>query len=51
MIRTTGITHGTPSTAVATPRFKLQMYTSTMPATATAATVMSVMLSGGTLSP
>ena len=29
------------------PRFRLQTYTSTTPATATAATVRSVMLSGG----
>ena len=45
------MTHGTPSTGTSTPRFRLQMYTSTTPATATAPTVRSVMLSGGVVSP
>ncbi len=49
---TNGITHGTPLTGAATmPRFWLQMKTSTAPATATAPSVRSVMLSGGVVSP
>ena len=46
-----GMTQGTPCTGVSTPRFKLQMKTSTMPATATAPTVANVMPSGGALRP
>ena len=45
------MTQGTPFTGVSTPRFRLQMYTSTMPATATAPMVASVMPSGGALRP
>ena len=46
------MTHGTPVTgAAAMPRLRLQMKTSTAPATATAATVASVMLRGGVVSP
>ncbi len=51
MITTKGMTQGTPWTGVSTPRLRLQIQTSTMPATATAPTVSSVTLSGGALRP
>ena len=48
MTKTTGMTQGTPWTGVSTPRFRLQTQTNPIPATATAATISKVMLSGGT---
>ena len=45
------MTHGTPFTGVSTPRFRLQIHTRAMPATATAPMVASVMPRGGALRP
>ncbi len=51
MTRTTGITHGTPSSVVSRPRLALQMATSTMPPIAVTTIVRIEMLIGGALRP
>src|SRR6516225_7501172 len=48
--RTTGTTHGTPRTTMATPRLVLQMSTTTTPAIAITATFSQVTLAGGAAS-
>src|SRR5215470_6238830 len=49
--RTTRTTHGTPRTAIATPRLVLPISTTTTPAIAIAATFSQVTLAGGVASP